>query len=99
MSNMHLVVDGMLSGTGLRDKHGGGYVEPDEIGIPKVICSSIQSWLNKYEEAHYQGFSDRDENEILDSDGLEIARKLKALFPDWKIEYFSNAYMAGIEVK
>jgi len=33
MKQAHFIVDGMLSGTGIRDGNNGGYIDPSAIGV------------------------------------------------------------------
>lgn len=66
MTHRYLTVDGMLSGTGLRDSVEGGYLNPKEIGLSNVLTGRIGRWLTRYENAHYAGFEDRSEYETLD---------------------------------
>jgi hypothetical protein len=96
MKITHLIIDGMLSGTGIRDGNAGGYLVPSELGVSHELDSRISGWLRRYENAHYFQFEDASENQRLDSDGIGIARALKAEFPGMKITYFSNAKLKEI---
>jgi len=44
------IVDGMLSGTGIRDAVEGGYVQ---LRISPALSNKLAAWLLKYEEAHF----------------------------------------------
>ena len=92
MTNI-LLLDGMLSGTGIRDRVAGGYVEPVDLGLSLPLVSAISRWLSAYEDLHYKGFSDAGEIDRLDREGLEIAARLQLELPDRRIGYFSNARM------
>ena len=92
----YLTVDGMLSGTGLRDTVAGGYVEPREVGLSTNLVGRIEKWLLEYEAAHYRQFFDKAENERLDQEGVAIAKQVREELPGTKIEYFSNAEMRKI---
>ncbi len=56
----YLTVDGLLSGTGIRNSIEGGYIDPRALGISRDLVSRIEGWLRLYEEAHFDGFSDSD---------------------------------------
>jgi hypothetical protein len=92
----YLTVDGMLSGTGIRDSVSGGYIKPSKLGISTGLSDQIAHWLNRYEQAHYAQFNDKEENEHLDQEGIAICKKLQCELPQSKIEYFSNAEMQKI---
>lgn len=93
MECAHFIVDGMLSGTGIRDVNNGGYIDPSAIGVSFELRARITEWLERYEQAHFFQFENTEENEVLDEDGIKIARLLKAEFPDHQITYFSNAQL------
>jgi hypothetical protein len=41
----NLIVDGMLSGTGIRDGDAGGYIEPNEVGLSAGLAKRIAKWV------------------------------------------------------
>jgi hypothetical protein len=92
----YLTVDGMLSGTGVRDAVEGGYVEHEELELSPELSDKISRWLVKYENCHYQQFQDAKQVADLDAEGLAICRLLGIEIPDAKIDYFSTAKMAAI---
>ena len=87
----YLIVDGMLSGTGVRDAISGGYVELADLELPPNVVEVIASWLARYETAHHQQFNDSREVEALDEIGLELCDHLARELPGNKIGYFSAA--------
>lgn len=93
----YLIVDGMLSGTGVRDAMGGGYVVLAELGLSPNVVETISSWLARYETAHYRQFNDPHEVEALDHIGLELCDRLAAELPGNKIGYFSAARMETLK--
>lgn len=93
-----LIVDGMLSGTGIRDGINGGYIELEDLNISSKLMDKISQWLKKYEYAHYSQFNDITENESLDFEGLSIANLLKNESPEFDVKYFSNATMKYIDL-
>ena len=96
MSYSHLIVDGMLSGTGVRDAVKGGYIELIELNISNSLIEKISEWQKNYEEAHFFQFSDDLNNKILDDRGIEISKIIRQELPNVRIEYFSNANMKMI---
>lgn len=96
MSTMHLIIDGMLSGTGIRDGDQGGYLDASDLGISPSLSARISEWLQRYENAHYFQFEDRSEVQKLDIEGLSIAQALKDELPTMMVSYFSNADMKEI---
>ena len=95
----YLTVDGMLSGTGIRDSLIGKYLDPDELGFSSELVRRIERWVLDYETAHYRQFDDEAENQRLDREGIEIARQAQSQLPEMKVEYFSNAQMNKIGFK
>jgi hypothetical protein len=94
MTARYLTVDGMLSGTGLRDSVEGGYLEPTQLGLSDVLTDRIGRWLAEYENAHYAGFEDRAECDALDNEGIRICAEVKRELPQSKVEYYSHALQA-----
>lgn len=89
----YLIVDGMLSGTGVRDAINGGYVELAELALSPNAVELIESWLARYEAAHFRQFNDAREVGALDDIGLELCDLLARELPGNKIGYFSAARM------
>lgn len=96
MTHQHLTIDGMLSGTGVRDTNVGGYIDPKELGLTVDLVEKITAWVEKYEDAHYAQFEDSQQNELLDAEGIEIRNQVKTQFPRAKVSYFSSAKMEKI---
>lgn len=93
----YLVVDGMLSGSGIRDYYDGGYVDIEALSLSSELKSKIQVWLEKYEEQHFDGFADSAAIDLLDCQGIELAKRLLKELGDVKVEYYSAAKMKKIE--
>lgn len=87
-----LLIDGMLSGTGVRDAVVGGYVAPDAIGLSAPLVADIADWQRKYEEAHFLGFP-ANAVAALDDEGLALAMRVRSELTDKSIGYFSNGRM------
>jgi len=89
----NLIIDGMLSGTGLRDGKAGGYLDLQNLGLSADLTKRIANWLLAYESAHYGQFADKAENDRLDQEGIAIAMSVRKERPGVRVEYFSNAQM------
>lgn len=87
----YLTVDGMFSGTGIRDSIEGGYINPDKLGISLELKQKISRWLNRYEDEHYAQYEDKSIVSKLDEEGIEICQLLKSEMPESKVEYYSAA--------
>lgn len=88
-----IIVDGMLSGTGLRDGVRGGYLKLEDVGVSRALSNKIRLWLSAYADEHYQKFERDAFNAVLDKEGIELARMLREEISEVEVEYFSNAYM------
>jgi len=93
---LYLIVDGMLSGTGIRDAAHGGYIKHEDLQISKELSDRIKRWLLRYADAHYKQFKDKDIVADLDAEGLAIKRHLGSELLHSKIAYFSDAKMREI---
>lgn len=87
-----LLIDGMLSGTGVRDATRGGYVEPVTVGLSPSLAVEIKAWQRGYEEAHFAGFP-VDAVAALDGEGLALTSRAQAELGNKTIGYFSNGRM------
>ena len=93
----YLIVDGMLSGTGVRDAVSGGYVLLAELGLSPSVVEVLTSWLARYEAAHYRQFDDPGEVTALDDIGLKLCDRLAQELPGSKVGYFSAARMEKLK--
>ena len=89
----YLIIDGALSGTGVRDKYETGDVELVSLELTDELIERISNWLHAYEEEHYAGFKDLEKVESLDQEGVAIAKSVKNELGDVKVEYLSDATM------
>jgi hypothetical protein len=87
-----LLIDGMLSGTGVRDAVAGGYVAPDTIGLSAQLVADLAAWQRKYEGAHFAGFP-ANAVAVLDEEGLALASRARCELSDKSVGYFSNGRM------
>ena len=87
----YLVVDAMMSGTGLRDLYDGGYIVLADLGLSQGLIDDFGQWLVDYSQARFGQFSDTRVIEHLDSTGIELSKRVMAEVPDTKVDYFSDA--------
>lgn len=92
-----LIVDGEMSGTGVRDCASGRYIDLMELNIPNVLVKRIKSWINAYWEEQYINFPDIAKINWLDQDGIDISRMLRNVLQDVDVKYFSSAETKYIE--
>jgi len=86
------LIDGMLSGTGVRDAVEGGYLQPEAIGLSTSLVADVVDWQRRYEDAHFAEFPE-DTVASLDVEGLALRLRVQAELPDKSIGYFSNGRM------
>lgn len=91
----YLIIEASLSGTGIRDKYEDGYIAPEGLGLSSATIQSLNAWLSKYENEHYNGFTDDNTIDELDRKGKEIALLIKNELAEVKLEYFSDARMTN----
>lgn len=91
----YLVIDAALGGTGIRDKYDGGYIATEDLGLSLSTRQRLNEWLSKYEDEHYNGFTDDNIINELDQEGMEIALLIKNELSEVKIEYFSDARLTS----
>lgn len=87
----YLLVDGMMSGTGIRDAVEGGYLDPKDLELSEPLVRRISLWLLAYEEAHLEQYSDKDNIAELDAEGRKIRDQVREELPDAKVRYYSDA--------
>jgi hypothetical protein len=92
----HFVVDGMLSGTGIRDAGEGGYISLEDLNISPNIRVRIQNWLSRYELEFYRRYSNETRIAELDKEGIEIALALQNELPDDQVGYYSDAKLKSM---
>ncbi len=92
----YLTIDGMLSGTGVRDSVEGGFISAKTLVLPAELAEKISKWVSRYEHAHYFEFRDKAEVAELDAEGLAICRMVLKELPDAKVQYYSSAEMKRI---
>ncbi len=86
------LIDGMLSGTGVRDAVEGGYLQPTAIGLSTSLVADVADWQRRYEDAHFTGFPE-DAVASLDVEGLALRSRVQAELSDKSVGYFSNGRM------
>ena len=96
--NNYLVIDGMLSGTGIRDPYETGYIKPEELGLSDGVVMRLREWLGRYADQHFEGYADKSVVADLDLEGVEISKQIKSELPNSKVSYFSDALMAKYDI-
>ena len=94
----YLTVDGMMSGTGVRDSIVGGYLDAKDLGISSALQERVAKWLGEYSEEHYNQYQDYAKVQMLDEEGLKISTLLQRELSEAKVEYFSCAKMEKVSV-
>ncbi len=89
----YLVLDGMLGGTGAREKYESGYLNLQSLLLSESLIMDIQEWQSEYEQAKYSGYSDGAVINNLDERGLELAALLKKEMSEIKVEYYSDGIL------
>ena len=89
----YLTIDGMLSGTGIRDSVNGGYINPKDLGISCHLVEKISKWLREYKKAHYMQYNNKEHTDELDDEGILICCLIRKEIPNSKVEYYSDARM------
>nr|WP_294851172.1 hypothetical protein [uncultured Sphingomonas sp.] len=97
MDDVDYLLDGMLSRTGVRDVARGGYVQPCELMVSSGLQTHISNWQQRYEQAHFNGFSENDVA-TLDQQGQELVALILAENPNLRIGYFSNGLMKRVQL-
>jgi hypothetical protein len=90
------LIDGMLSGTGVRDAINGGYVDPKSLGLSEALARNLAPWQARYEEAQFAGFPD-DLVAELDEEGVALASRFQEEQPGAKVGYFSSGLMKRLD--
>ena len=88
----HYIIDGELSGTGVRDAVEGGYVDLAEIGLSDALAADIADWVERYEDLHFRGFP-ADELAVLDEEGVALTARVQAEVPGKRFAYYSHGQM------
>ena len=93
--NVTLLIDGMMSGTGVRDAVNGGYLELGELGLSDRIVRDIRDWQADYRTAHIEGHPP-EKVAALDKAGLALMARLQTELPDKKIGYYSDGLLTRL---
>jgi hypothetical protein len=90
-----LLIDGMLSGTGVRDAVQGGYLQPEAVGLSTSLGADVADWQRRYEDTHFAGFP-KAGVASLDEEGLALRLRVQAELPVKSVGYFSNGRMTRL---
>lgn len=94
MTARKIYVDGMMSGTGLRNAVEGGYIYPEDVGLSTDLRSRLSVWLEAYKRAFMRSYDDEEEVRNLDEEGMEITRLVAEQLKGADVSYYSDANMA-----
>jgi hypothetical protein len=91
-----LLIDGMLSGTVIRNAVEGGHIAPSQLNLSADLRAALAAWVSRYEQAHFNGHS---ETAIsgLDREGMILRDGLAGERPDHKVGYYSDALMKRLD--
>lgn len=88
----YLIVDGMVSGTGIRNLNEEiQYIKPESLGISSELIEKLNTWHSKYKEQFYQNYADENVVCALDLEGIEISKAILNELKNCKLSYFSDA--------
>lgn len=90
------LIDGILSGTDVRDVTNGGYVDPISLGLSEQLGQSVSSWQAQCAEAHFAGFANERVTK-LDKSGSALGSRIQNEPPDTEVGYFSNGLMKRLD--
>ena len=91
-----LLIDGMLSGTGIRDAINGGYIDPATLDLPNSLVGEIAEWQERYEACHFANFPINTVTQ-LDEEGMRLAARVGAALPAMGVGYYSNGLMKRLK--
>jgi hypothetical protein len=94
----YLIVDGEMSGTGIKNSVSGEDVNLASLGLSNELQASISEWVERYEATHRADLCDGVEIQELDRIGLQLASAVKDKLPGSKLQYLSAANMTRVGV-
>jgi hypothetical protein len=87
----YLIVDGMISGTGIRGEYEGEYIDPKLLKISLELIGKLNNWHERYKQEFYNNYADETKVQQLDKEGVEISRDVSNEIENCKVSYFSDA--------
>jgi hypothetical protein len=90
----YLILDVIVSGTGIRDQYEDEYIDPESLGISSTLLEKLNHWLSRYKEEFYNGYNNKILIQELDNEGVEISKDIKNELVECKISYFSDANLS-----
>jgi hypothetical protein len=91
----YLVLDGYISGTGIRDAISDEYLELKSLPLPKELIDAISSWKNEYYKEVVSGKSSTEKEKSfqkLDGLGVELSKALKVVSNEIKVDYYYSDF-------
>lgn len=89
---VELLVDGMMSGTGIRDAINGGYVELADLNLSESLAREIRDWQSDCRTVHIEGHPS-DRVSVLDEEGLSLMARVQAELPNKSVGYYSDGLL------
>lgn len=89
MMLVDLLVDGMMSGSGVRDAINGGYIKLPSLGLSANLVKDITSWQAKCAQCHIDGFPE-EIVESLDQEGCKLTHRIRSELPTKSVGYYSD---------
>jgi hypothetical protein len=87
-----LLIDGMMSGTGIRDAINGGYVEIADLSLSDRLARDIRDWQAEYRIVHIEGHPS-EKVVVLDEVGLALMARVQRELPEKTVGYYSDGQM------
>lgn len=87
-----LLVDGMLSGTGIRDPLNGGFIDLAELELSPSFVEALDAWVADCAKAHFQGHKP-DVISALDQRGMALAIRLAEERAGDDVGYYSDGLL------
>lgn len=85
----YLTVDGMVSGTGIRDDR--KYIDPDSLRLSSELVKRLKVWHESYQTEFYKGYENESLTRSLDKEGIEISKAVIKEYGECKVEYLSDS--------
>jgi hypothetical protein len=87
----YLIVDGMVSGTGIRNQYESEYIEPKSLGLSADVIEKLNKWHERYKQEFYNNYADKIKVQKLDEEGIKISEDIFNELENCKMSYFSDA--------
>ena len=85
----YLTIDGMVSGTGIRDDK--EYIDPESLRLSSKLVKRLKVWHESYQTEFYKGYENESLTRCLDREGIEISKAVTKEYKECKVEYLSDS--------